>query len=346
MAYGSSYRGFSRVVPVGPFSRGRTVYASLPPRKRPRSGAPVRQGRRVRRRTRVASQTQVRAPKTKWNKVNKHGDNSSFSSTRVGARWSPQMRRLYRMVLGRQMVSKHQWASATSGVGTQDCSEFRYLEKSDLDSMVTVANGGVATDASHRIFIGSITAKYYFKNQSNAVGKLMIYDVFYKRHTATTALDSGRELWSKGFADIGTGAITRVGATPSQSSEFRTYCWIKRVTSVDLEPGQQHTHVMHRALNRVFDSSVWANNVGQSVAWITGSCMFVWHGSIVHESAAPGTVTFCDMRIDVVGSLEYSFGYLNKNTPTYTIQATMPSAIVDPDFMGESGDVDTNNNNA
>lgn len=312
--------------------------------KKPRYGAPVRQGQRVRRGN--AGRTVTKRKQRRTNKIVRHGDNSSASFTSMGSRWSAGLKTLYRKVLGRQNVSDQGWGSKLSAYGTQETAEYRYFEKSSLDAMTTAANGGVSTNNAVRLFIGNISVKTYFKNQSNAVGKLMIYDIVFKKSTPTTSLDDGRELWAKGYTDFGAGAVSRIGATPAQSSEFRNYCMIKRVTTVDLEPGQQHTHVLSRSINKVYDSTLWANNVGQSIGWLTGSVMYVWHGSLAHESAATGTVTFTEMRLDFAISQEYNYGYVEKNVPSYTILNTYPSTLVDPDLMGESGDVDANLINA
>jgi len=333
---------------VNSYARGRPLaqmgYRPRKPRggggyKKPKTGAPVRQGQRVRRAGKTATYTRR---KRKTNRAVKQGDNSSFSYTFIKSRWNPKLKSLYRLVQGKQTRLEQSASSAVSTTGTQNALAIMYFAKSRLDDITTICNDGNFTDNSVRCFIGGIKLNCSFKNQSNAVGKLMIYDLICKKHTPSTNLDTPTEAWSKGYTDLGAGSLNNIGTTPNISSEFRQFWGVHKVTTVMLEPGQQHDHVVSRSINKVYDSTYWANNVGTAVARLTGSVMFVWHGSLAHESSAPTNVTYTEMRLDFAHSIEYTFGYMKQNVPSHTVYTQFPSVLADPDFMGEAGDVDAN----
>lgn len=335
------------------YARGRPVYAMAPDRKRPGTrvrkgtGAPLRRGPRVQQRRRPNTYTKQQRRRKRINRAVKQGDNSSFSYTMMKASWNPKLRSLYRVVQGRQTRFEQAASSASSGTGLQGATALVYNSTAQLSAIALACNDGVATNNSVRCFLGNLKMRCSFKNQSNAVGKLLIYDLLCKKSTPSTALDSPTEAWNKGLGDFGGSAtLNSIGATPNASPEFRNYWSIKKCTAIMLEPGQQHDHVLNRSINKVYDSTYWANNVGASLAWLSGAVMFVWHGSLIHESATPTTVTYSDMRLDYAYTLEYNFGYMKQNLPSHTVVSQFPTTITDPDFMGEAGDIDANITNA
>lgn len=153
-----------------------------------------------------------------------------------------------------------------------------------------------------------------------------------------------KTIWSKGFTDFGSsGAQLLPGNTPFQSSEFRRTWYVRRVTLVHLEPGQQHEHTVVHRFDQVVDSTRWANSNAQSISGLTGYTMIVWNGALGHESTDASKVTYMPLKIDYLRSEEYSFGYLQRNTPSYVVDSTIPTAITNFDHMGETQDADMDN---
>lgn len=312
--------------------------------KKPQTGAPVRQGYRVRRAGAVATQQRRRR---KINRPVKTGDNSSFSFFKLRSKWNPKLKPLYRLVQGRQVVQSQESNSTTCGTGRQGTIGFNFLSKTDLTTIQTTCNGGTATNNAVRCFLGHVKSKASFKNQSNCVCKLILYDLVCKRTAPSTSMDDPREPWTQGYIDFGGGVtINMVNNTPTLSPEFRNQWSIKKVTTVMLEPGQQHDHTHYRTINRVVDSTVWAHAPGESVAYLTSALMATFHGSLIHESATPTTVSTADVRIDYMIHEEFGFGYIARNTPSLVQSSVITNTITDPDFMGETGDADVNVNNA
>jgi len=180
------------------------------------------------------------------------------------------------------------------------------------------------------------------KNQSNCVAKLSLYDLVTKKNTVSSSLDEPGELWAKGLTDYGAVGVTTVGFTPFRSPEFNQYFGVNRVTTVSMEPGQQHDHVVYQLYNRVLDSIQFENNVGTSIAGVTRFLLVVFHGSLGHESASASTVSYMPVTFDYAWSSEYTYGWIEKSARGFTATDANPTTIVDMDFMGENGDVDAN----
>lgn len=312
--------------------------------KKPTTGAPIRQGNRVRRAGKAA---QYQRRRRKINRAVKTGDNSSCSFFKLRAKWNPKLKILYRLVQGRQVVQKQESTSEICPTGRQASFSYSFLDKDELTAIATASNYGIATNNAVRCFLGHVKIKMAYKNQSNTVAKLIIYDLVCKRTTFATSLDEPREAWEKGYTDFGGGVtVNAIGNTPTLSPEFRQHWSIKKVTTVMLEPGQQHDHIHYRTINRVVDSTIWANAVGKSIAWLTSAVMSTWHGSLIHESAAPTTVTYSEVRLDRAVHREHAFGFIPLNLPSLVQNAVFTSSITDADHMGEQGDMDSNVINA
>lgn len=234
--------------------------------------------------------------------------------------------------------------ACTQGVqGVEPCA---ILSKPQLTSIETAANGGAGTNIPVRFYLK--TAKYSLKirNCANVNCKLSIYDIITKRNTTEAALDHPKKCWQKGLTDFGgTPALTTetIGYTPYRSPEFNQYFGVKKVTTVSLEPGQQHDHVVFHKYNRVVDSIQFQNNVGQAIAGLTRWVMIVWHGTLVHDQTTPFTaVTYAPIRLDLAETTEYSFGYIEKTTRSFVSTNNVPTNVATIGGMLESGDVDAN----
>lgn len=209
--------------------------------------------------------------------------------------------------------------------------------------MKTVAQGGTAIENATRMFIGHVKHTLTFKNQTNMAGKVTLYDITIKRNPVGTAVDIPTELWDKGFTDMSvTTQRSNVGATPFRSEEFRTYCRVRRVTVIPLEPGQQHVHTVIQRVNRVIDSTVWANVTSglSSIAGLTSFILMSFHGGLAHDTTATTSVTYAPIRLDWVSQREFHFGFIQQNRPSYSLTDTVPTGLANLDFMGENQDAD------
>lgn len=337
-------------------SRGAPLYQMAPIRKRPRpagggrtaapAGARPRMGRRVRRKVAAPNVTRQRRRRRIGRKV-KTGDNSSFSLCTIAQGWRPISKVLYKQICGRQ-TRLDQWSfSATCGVGKQALISLPFMTLTELTKIKVACNDGVATSNNVRCFIGKVTQRVFLRNQANTVSKVMIYDLVPKRDLSSTTVDDPNEAWNKGYTDMGlTNQSTVIGNTPNFSAEFRNFWRIVKVTTVNLEAGEQHDHIVKMSVNKLIDSTRWDNSTGYYFKGLSAACLIVFHGTLQHESAAPTTVTFTDNRLDYAVSQEYSFGYIKQNLPSYTNDRVFGTTITDGDMMGETGDADVNPANA
>lgn len=348
--YGSSrYRSYGRVIPVGPFSRGRTVYPQYPNRKRKR-GAPVRQGRMVRRRI-VKSFTATRTRrKRRALGAKKTGDNSSHSKCVMGSKMRGVPNRVYKSIMGMNTRLVQGAGRFQSTAGVQAVRYWTTLQRDQLAAIETevkalaVANGANANSTT-KLFLGWVRSRIHVRNQSNSVCKLVLYDLAVKRQTAATAIDEPTECWNLGMTDAGpsSGASdsTLIGATPYQSPLFKRYFSVRKVTIVDLEPGQQHEHIRFHRIGRIVGSEQWDRTTGVSHSGLTSYTMAVLHGALYHESATPDTVTYMPVTCDFAVSDEIRYGYVPYNTVRIQPpESAFTKTIVNGDFMGENQDQD------
>lgn len=351
MAYGRSYN--RRRLGGKSVSYASTMGLRPMPFKRKRKGPPtttgggatIRLGRRVRPRmansyTFTKTQTKRRA-----GRVTSHGDNQSASVNTIGKRWMSCFDKLMsRKIISPQSSFKNASSQLNAAQGVQYVEPFSFLGKTDLVAMETLANGA-GTNIPVKFFLK--TGKYTLKvrNATNTNVKMSIYDIVTKRNTVETGLDNPKECWQKGLTDFGgTPALTTetVGFTPYRSPEFNQYFGVNRVTTVSLEPGQQHDHIVYHKYNRVVDSIQFQNNVGLSIAGLTRWCMIVFHGTLVHDQTGGSQVTYSQARVDVAQTSEISFGWIEKTARSFVSTDIIPKGIATVGGALEAGDVDAN----
>lgn len=356
MAYGYRRRTYRRRLTGGSYAK-LFGYKAVPfTRKRPYPFGPgggsstgisarPRMGRRVRMRAaRSYTQTQTKT-KQRYGSVVKHSDNMSASFCQIGSgRCSPFVRNLLKKLISPRTVSKIISTNISSLTGYQNTTQWAINQLSDLEAMAATAAAG---DKATRLFLKEAKHTLTFRNQTNCAAKCQIYDLLCIRDCPSAALGTPVALWNKGMTDYGTPdhRIT-VGSTPFKSPEFRRYFKVAKMTTVRLEPGQQHEHVTKCMFNRTLSSVQWENNSASYIGGLTRYVMVVFHGSLVHESATPGTVTYAPITLDMAGRYDYSFGYLESPVGTFSLTDTMAKTLVDPDQMGETNDADVNVNAA
>lgn len=307
-------------------------------------GAPVRMGRRVR--PRMARSYVITKTKTKRRapQVNTHGDNQSSSVNSIGKKWLTRFdKMMMKKIVSPQTVFLNATGNAASTQGKQNNLSFSFMTKSTLTALETAANGGVSTNNPVKFFLKNGKSILRLRNCVNTNCKLSIYDIVTKRAPPDTTLDTPNEAWVKGVTDFGTatGANT-VGQTPYRSPEFNQYYSVNRVTTVSLEPGQQHDHTVYHRWNRIVDSIQFQNNVSQALPGLTRFVMIVFHGTLGHESATPNNVTYMPITLDYANSYEYTYGWIEKTQKAYTITDNNLTTVTTFNFAGESGDIDAN----
>lgn len=355
MAYGSSRyrysrRGYSGGRTVAPF--GRPLYPVPFKRKRPavRSGAPLRQGRRVRRRTSRSYTAVKQKRRSLFKKPMKNGDNSSVSTLTWGnRRMNSHTQTLFKKVTGMQTESYHSSTSNTSVFGQQIVYDASVgLENSQLLAMFTKANSGNATISNEvSLFVRYLKRRVVLRNQSNSVGKLTLYDLVCRRQPVSTSANDPLDCFIKGYADLGLpNQHLQVGISPFKSAEFRRFWKVKRVTVIDIEPGQQHEHVVVHHVNRFIKSSVMEAHGGvRFLPGLSSALMAVHHGGIGHDNTTITNVNYMPMRVDYTVLQEVNYGYMTQVLPSYTYTNNLP-AVADFDFMGENQDIDADVINA
>lgn len=348
MAYGTSYYRRRLGGKLGNYAS--TMGLQPVPFTRKRKGpptitgtqVPIRLGRRVRARTAGSTFTATKRKRQRFGTAKKTGDNSSISATRFGRAWDSHVTKtIMRRVLGRQVYAYNAVTSSVSVQGQQAVYGARIFTRNDLNNIAIKANDGVNfPDNGIKLFLEYGKMKVVFKNQSNLVGRVSIYDIDHTKTGPGTGYDEPVEAWTKGFTDMGlTNQHLQVGNTPFGSAEFRQLYRVKKVTTLHMEPGQQHEHTIYVKLNQVCDSTRWSNWTADSIGWLTRSVMLVWHGSLGHESTAATSVSYMPMRLDVAVHREMKYGYLEKKQPAYAYTNVLPT-VVNFDFMGENQDVD------
>lgn len=349
--YGSRYRRrLGGNGPVAPF--GRPLYpVPFTRRKRPATsitGAPIRMGRRVRPRLAGKSYTKTQRKKKLFGRARKLGDNSSISATYIGRRWNPRAgRSIMKNMLGVQCLASNAVSTSTSTQGKQGIKSFQILTRAQLNELTIAANGGGAfPDNPIKVFLQFAKMKLNIKNQSNLVGRLTLYDIDYIKTPAGTGFDDPQECWAKGFTDLSaSGQEFNIGCTPYLSPEFRQNCRVRRVTVINMEPGQQHEHNVYFAINRVCDSTRWSNWTSNAIGWLTTTTMCVWNGSLGHESTTNANVTYMPMKLDFAYHYDVRYGVLEKKQTAFTMTNNLPT-VTNFDFMGENQDADIDNADA
>lgn len=337
----SRYR-YSRRPPRGQFIKKAAYAAAFGMagqylRKRKRSGAALRKGRRVGLRGSVVKRAAVA-------RVRRHGENSSLSSVWIGRRRRGVHKSLYRKLAAPQTAQYVAAGKVASLIGRQGVATFDFLTKGNLDGIKSVVTAG-GSDKNVKWFMKTGRLKLTLRNQSNSNCRLTLYDVLPKRLTCSTSIDSPEEAFSKGLSDLSGATIssTSLGVTPFKSPEFRRNFYVHRVTYVNLEPGETHEHVVHFIWDRFIDTVAFENVNSQGIPGFTRFVMAVFHGMLGHESADDAVVTHLPVKLDYSIMREWSYSWMETPAPTVSRVDALPLTITNFDFMGQSDDIDADN---
>lgn len=289
------------------------------------------------------SYTATRRRRGRYNKVVKRGENSSATATRMGSYMTRFNRMMYKKLVARRVNASVSSTRSTSAAGQQSVFASFNLDKTQLVALKDDIVGASGDANEYKFFIKYVKRTSLIRNQSNSVVKLSLYDVSLKKQPNGTAADTPIECWEKGLADFGLGssAAQQPGMTPYRSPEFNRYFYVKRVSTVYLEAGQQHEHTFIHRINRLVPSTVFDNS-GSLVSFqgLTTWTMAVFLGSLGHESLTPGNVSIMPATLDILTRSEVHYGYLESKAPKYTWTNNLPATVTNFDFMGETGDAD------
>lgn len=332
-------------------NKGWTCRAPMKPRKpyQPykRPGAPLRRGplrgpstamRTGRSYTRTATKQ-----KKKKSHVVTHGDNSSASYNSIGGGFrSRTINLINKKLVSPQTIYFNDTTFDNGATGLQSIYVYPIMTKTQLTAIKTTVAGG-ATNNNVKMFLRKGKQTFRFRNATNTVARCTIYDIVTKRNVvdlggATT--NDPQIAWRKGLTDAGALANgqLKVGMTPHRSPEFHRYFAINKVTSVSLEAGQEHQHKIKHTWNKIVNSVQFENETQEGVAGLTRYIMLVWHGTLVHGT--DNVVSYAPCKLDMALEHEYTFGWLEKQVPSYTQTNNLATTLLIPTFMGESGDND------
>lgn len=335
--------------PVAPFGRPMYPIPYRPKRKYPGdggnglSGASMRMGRRVRARTITRTKTKQQQRIGRTVKV---GDNSSLSSTYFGSnRIPPFLSSLRNKLMAPSTIEGYTSNSLLATTGKQFVQSFGIIDVGHLSSIKTALIG--STNKSIRVLLRSGKEIYQFRNQTNTNARMAIYDIYTYRDSQNPSIDNPTEAWSKGVVDLTSiNHHLNPGQTPFKSAEFRNYFKVYKVTYVNLEPGQQHEHIIHHRWNRIVDTTRFDNSTSETFAGLTRFCMVTAYGHLVHDTNDSTSVSTAPITIDYSRFIQFSWSSIAPVSTNLTISSLLPVSIADPDQMGETGDADVNVNSA
>jgi len=293
-----------------------------------------------------AKKTPVRAPRranknAMYQGVRHLTDNSSYSNVVLGRLWKSVFERtLYKQVQGRQTFVEANSGYTSSAASEQAVITFYLNGGGQLAVIKDLANSGFATDNDVAFYLGLSKMKLHLRNQSLTTCNMKLYDITTKRSPLVTTVDTPQEAWDKGFLDMDptlTAHSLEVGSTPYKSPEFKQYFKVQKVTTVMLEPGQEHVHNIKVNHNRRVNSTEFDQRTTPYIGGITTWTIAVFYGSIGHDATTRAQVGFCPITIDWAWRREVSYGYTLRNTPGFKYTNVIPKAITTR-FTGESDD--------
>lgn len=252
------------------------------------------------------------------------------------------MRNVMKNLVEPQGIEGQGSGNVASGIGLQGVFTIATLSRANLQTYKNASTTGTPTLINKRFFMRSSNFKLNFRNNASNNVKYTVYDCIARRDGPDLTLDTPLEAWNKGMLDYSPTPLNPsgvVGTTPFKSPEFNYYWKVNKITTGQLEPGMTHEHTVRRPINKFLDSMRFDNTVGNAIAGWTQSCMIVYSGALVHNSTAPGSVGPGNASLDYMYSVQDSFGFVEKNIPSYILSDNLPKGPFTTAFLGESTDV-------
>jgi hypothetical protein len=219
------------------------------------------------------------------------------------------------------------------------------LTKVNLVACETAANAGTATTNNLKLFLKTGRHRVHFRNCANTPARVWIYDCVTKRD-GFAAGSTPVFMWRGGLADMGAGTYPemQIGVTPYRSPEFNRLFAVNKVTQFNLEAGQEHQHTVRHRWNKLVNTVNFQNSVSPYCQGLTRFMMIVFHGTLIHGT--DNVVSYAPIKVDYTSTTEFSYGWIEKNSPSMSITNNFASSLVGATFMGENGDADIMNINA
>lgn len=251
------------------------------------------------------------------------------------------MRNVMRNLVEPQGIEGQGSGNVTAGIGLQGVFNIGTLTRQNLATYKNASTSTV-TNVNKRFFMRYSNFKINIRNTASNNCKYTIYDCLARRDGPDLTVDTPSEAWIKGMLDFSPTPLNPsgiVGATPFKSPEFNYYWKVTKVTSGQLEPGMSHEHTVRRPINKYLDSIKFDNTIANSIGGWTQSCMIVWSGAIIHNSTVLNSVSPSNTSLDYMYSVQDSYGFIDKNVPSYLLADNLPKGPFTTAFMGESTDV-------
>lgn len=228
-------------------------------------------------------------------------------------------------------------AVMNSSAGAQLVNSFTEMfSVNDLKKLLTDAeNENVTTavaNATTKIFVKSCYCELQIQNSTNAVCRVQIWNTLPKRDiyrdSASQPLSpqEAQAIGVKMQTPSGTGTeYLIVGSRPTDSKLFNDYFKVKKVTYIDLAPGQVHYHRMHYKIDR-FASQEMLNmqNITAMRGWNLAS-MIIAYGEPMVDNTGVATTTSAT-QLHVIATKTYHYSYVKSNS-TYSSNSNNLSAV-------------------
>lgn len=170
---------------------------------------------------------------------------------------------------------------------------------------------------TERILYKSCLAEYAYTNSTNAVCRMLLFDIVPRTDIYNTSGDANSPVnaWSDGFSDEisgGTGGQAQiVGAMPFASVKFCHFFKVLKITNINLAPGQMHVHRVKHTPNKIINNEVLSQGNVSSLRGLTLHHMGVFYGQPVLD--AGGGVTTEATKILCIRKFSYEVSYLPNN---------------------------------
>lgn len=303
---------------------------------RPRTGAPLRTGARVRPNLgRSYTRTQTRRKRSNY------GQNvpATLQFSSVKKYWRKQRLGYLEKLIGRKTWYSNGTARLTAASGLQGFLDLPGLwTVADLKNLRDRETTTPAIQSSMYLRTGMM--RYTIKNQGNMRVKLVLYDFLCKKPSASANPSFPAQWWYQtGLDHAQTTQYQMVGASPLASTEVMTRFKLMRRCCVDLPSGSSHQHVVSSNPGRVFKSTYLEDVTGSVYPGYTVCTLLVAYGDIGNGPDGTGTVdatisTF-PVKLDVIWNRVLGWSAVSKESEVrdYTNNLT---AVTDIEAVGDA----------
>lgn len=200
---------------------------------------------------------------------------------------------------------------------------------------------GTATPTGYKtlkLFLKRCSSEIMFNNQADDQCKLILYDCIARRDSYD--ITSPVYAFQNGLADevttgTSTGAYLIPGANPFSSDMFTSFYNVKKITHVDLAPGQMHTHRVEWHPNRMIPGEVVYRSSISAMKNLTCFTMAVLIGAPIANIS--GGTTCAASKVLWFNKKQYDFTYIANDMTTVNQQSaatTNTSGVIMNEITG------------